>query len=364
MTDSALASRPDGAPEPGAAVPAFRFSTAEAPRSERVAAWRQAIGPLFDMDICDLTENRAFAATFTAYHFGGFLLCHSRVDGGRYTRSETRIQSDDLDHLLIHLVLGGAVVAVRPGAAIGLRAMDIGILDLAAPAALQIRCDEAISLILPRVAVPAAERQPGSLHGRVLDRRTATGAILARQMVALTIEAPRLRLPEAVPLGVAAAGVVATCLGLATAGVALPPVSVRRDLGRQVRAYIEDHLEAPELTPATIMRDLNLSRSQLYRQFEPWGGVRAYIRRRRLWRCLMALSHPVSADRRIGDIAYEHGFTDLEHFSRLFRQAFGLSPRAARAAARRGDASALAALAPGPEDGGTLARWIRTLAVG
>ncbi|MBB4266228.1 hypothetical protein [Roseospira visakhapatnamensis] len=48
------------------------------------------------------------------YRIGGFLLCQSRIDTGRYTRAATRLRRDGLDHMVLHLSLGGTV---RTGAA-------------------------------------------------------------------------------------------------------------------------------------------------------------------------------------------------------------------------------------------------------
>src|SRR3546814_14949123 len=104
------------------------------------------------------------------------------------------------------------------------------------------------------------------------------------------------------------------------------------------------------LTPDTIVSELLVSRSQLYRQFERLGGVQHYVRQRRLRQCLLALCNPLYAGQRIADIAYERGFSDEAHFSRLFRADFGISPRAARQAAARGDDAVRAALVPRPEE--------------
>jgi AraC-like DNA-binding protein len=56
------------------------------------------------------------------------------------------------------------------------------------------------------------------------------------------------------------------------------------------------------------------------------------------------------------------GFTDEAHFSRLFRQAFGLSPRAARSAARLGQGPELRKIVP-PE-GASFAHWVTGLGAG
>lgn len=51
------------------------------------------------------------------------------------------------------------------------------------------------------------------------------------------------------------------------------------------------------------------------------------VRARRLERCRQALSDSSQAHRTIGEIAYGWGFSDMTHFGRCFRTAYGLLPR-------------------------------------
>ncbi len=69
-----------------------------------------------------------------------------------------------------------------------------------------------------------------------------------------------------------------------------------------------------------------------------------FIRERRLERCREELSNPRLANRSIGEIAYAAGFADLAHFSRRFREAYGLSPSDYRRMAFAGDQATAAKL--------------------
>jgi acetamidase/formamidase len=52
-----------------------------------------------------------------------------------------------------------------------------------------------------------------------------------------------------------------------------------------------------------------------------------HLRERRLARAHADLESPLEAQRSISEIAYRYGFSDSAHFSRVFRQRFGLAPR-------------------------------------
>lgn len=347
-------------------TPVVRFTTAEVPQADRLPAWQRTIAALFDVAGLKVRAGRSFSAALTVYHFGGLLLCHSRSDAARYTRSAQRSRLDDLDHYLVHLPLQqDGIFAGGSGRCQRLRAMDVGVFDMALPASFLAGAGEAISLVVPRVALAARLQHPNHQHGRVLHRETAMSAVLSRHLLALYREAPQFRLHEAAALADAAIGLVALGLGFDTATAAVRPAAGRENLARRIRAHIEQNLHRETLTPDSIIRDLLISRSQLYRQFEQYGGVHHYLRRRRLRQCLLLICNPLHAGQRIADIAYERGFSDEAHFSRIFREAFGLSPRQARKAALRGDGGVLAALIPQPAvEAAPFAQWLHGLRAG
>jgi AraC-like DNA-binding protein len=351
--------------DPDGGIRTLNFATDPAAPADNFAAWRRTLGTVFDVEVSRATRAENFAATLTAYHFGLFLLCHSYIDSGRYRRADEKILQDDLDHYIVHLLIRGRVSFIRAQRGVGLRPRDIGILDLSRRAELRIYHEEAISLIFPRTALSLPLKNPDHRHGQVLSRTTPVASLLARQMETLDVEAPRLDTRQATALAAAVIELVATCISLGQEPDPDPPVVPKPDPNRQVRAYIEKNLHRETLTPTDIMKDLAISRSRLYRQFERFGGVQRYIRRRRLRRCFIILCNPRHADQRIAEIAYSMGFTDEAHFSRLFRHAFGMSPRAARTSTGWTDADHPAGAMPPPAAAPVpFAQWIEELIAG
>lgn len=76
---------------------------------------------------------------------------------------------------------------------------------------------------------------------------------------------------------------------------------------------------------------LGVSRSTLYRLFEPSGGVAASIRNRRHHRLCVALANATD-HRRTAERAHACGFTDQTQLTRIFRRAHGMTPLEYRAA--------------------------------
>jgi acetamidase/formamidase/AraC-like DNA-binding protein len=91
---------------------------------------------------------------------------------------------------------------------------------------------------------------------------------------------------------------------------------------------IERRLDDPELSPSRVAQAEGISERYLQKLFEGAGdNFTHYVRERRLQRAWADLSNPAEAQQSISEIAFRFGFSDSAHFSRTFRQRFGLSPR-------------------------------------
>jgi AraC-like DNA-binding protein len=341
---------------PGAAS-SFQFSTTG--KDAPFDAWRSLLAVLFDCTPAKESLPAAFDAELVVRHFGTFLLFRSFADGGRYRRSPARLAWDDLDHIAIScllsggVALGGPVRRLRPG--------DVSVVDLSSPVNFSLKAAEAMHLILPRTALPAAVVSVTPLPCRVFARDTAMGIFIRGLLEALSQASRYFNAVEVMALAPSFPELLGWCLGTA----ALPPTTAAKgDLGKRLRRFIEDNLNRPDLTSARLAREVGVSRSQLYRQFEASGGVETYIRRRRLRRSLQALSDPRRAHLRIGEIAYDMGFADEAHFSRLFRQTFGQSPRDMRTATQAANHQNLHSLPFPSGDGASFADWLLTLGTG
>ena len=63
---------------------------------------------------------------------------------------------------------------------------------------------------------------------------------------------------------------------------------------------------------------------------EEGDSVTRHVWSYRYEKCKAALSDPAQAHRTISDIAFGWGFSDMSHFSRIFRDRTGMSARAFR----------------------------------
>ncbi|HET6224184.1 MAG TPA: helix-turn-helix domain-containing protein, partial [Dongiaceae bacterium] len=136
--------------------------------------------------------------------------------------------------------------------------------------------------------------------------------------------------------------------------------AIDQTMRQRIQRHIATNLDSPALQAEALCTEFRISRSQLYRLFEPLGGVAHYIQEQRLTRACAELCNPAHDHRRIYEIAYALGFSSEAHFSRVFRATFGLSPSEVRARAQATRVDASRPETTGVANGG-YEDWVRQL---
>lgn len=101
------------------------------------------------------------------------------------------------------------------------------------------------------------------------------------------------------------------------------------------REILARDLRLPELSPARVARELGISLRQVHVLFEPTGlSFARTLTSMRLADASRMLAE--APERSVTDIAYLCGFDSIATFYRVFRAAYAMTPRDARAAAAQG----------------------------
>ncbi|MFQ5569815.1 MAG: helix-turn-helix transcriptional regulator [Rhodothermales bacterium] len=93
----------------------------------------------------------------------------------------------------------------------------------------------------------------------------------------------------------------------------------------RVRVAVEAHMANGNFGAAWLADEVGLSERQLRRKLKELTNLSTagYIRSMRLQRAAQLLEEQAGT---VSEVAYAVGFQDPKHFSRLFRQVFGVSP--------------------------------------
>lgn len=324
-------------------------STTDLPAAAQFAAWRAMRAPVLEALPGPGAED-GFVAITTAWRLGAFVVEHTLRPACGYRRTPAQIRRDSLDHWLIAVCRkgglrqrsGDTVTEIVPGAPFLFSMADPFESERSGPAV------DWLSLYLPRDAVPELEGALGAAaNGRLHGPMAQVLADLLEGLVeslpdVSTAEAPHLAAAmEALLRGACPEGVDTASRALVGAG----------QLAR-LRRLVRDNLGMATLGPDRLCRMAGVSRSQLYRLFEPLGGVARSIQRERLRWAFRRLADPTEP-RSIAAVAEAVGMFDPSTFSRAFRQEFGCPPGDVRAAARGGPGVPLPVRQPDPADSPT-----------
>lgn len=268
--------------------------------------------------------NGTLRTEVVAHRLPRVLVFDRRLAGVAHARDLRRVARDGFDHITLHLVLSGSMMLEVPDAIRRVETGSVALFDLTRPQRTWTDGARIVTASVARDRLDAAALDGLDLHGLVLGPGEAGLAIdFVRSLVA---HAPSLT-PD---LAGIATDSLCLMLGATLASLrdrsapAAAPLAAGRARAR-VRAYIEQHLGNRDLDAATIAAETGVSRSGLYRMFEPAGGVARYVQQQRVARLRRDLSRP-GDHRSVDELAAASGFASQSQAGRVFRSAFGIPP--------------------------------------
>jgi len=273
----------------------------------------------------DVTRGAGpFEAEVRAWRLEGLLLFERRVTGVVHART-ARAATDGFDHVVLSLVLSGRVVGGQDSGFAEAVAGEIYVTDTTRPSRTGFESAHVLTASVSREIIEAARGTTAGLHGRVL--KAPRNLILADFLRSLARNGDAIE-AEAQP-GLSRA-FIHILSSVEDRGVRASNEARRREYLRRdaVERMIVDNLADPALSVATLSRGTGMSRSALYRLFEDYGGVARLIQKRRLDGVRRALDDREPL--RLADMARTFGFADEFQLSRLFREAYEISPQAYR----------------------------------
>ena len=275
-----------------------------------------------------------YSASIKRRSFGDFVFTHIEADplAGKRTADDIK-QCDEAYFCLLYLERGTSMLEQGANEST-LSVGSIALWDSTRPAFFDARESlHQMSLLIPHdiatLALPGIE----DLCGMEVRGDMGMGALLMSHLRQLhanigTIE-PRDR------PAILRATVELTAAAFKPEREAMRGSAFRRALLSRVQEYIVANLGDPELGPQTVAAAFRFSPRYLHRLFAEFDmTVSEWIRRRRLMRARIDLESEGMDALSITQIAMKNGFSDSSHFSRTFRNEFGISPRGWRETGR------------------------------
>jgi AraC-like DNA-binding protein len=308
---------------------AWKFSTKAFPPAERASAWRDAMYRL-GLPVGDIAESEPPSASVTCLT-SPLGMEFALIDAGAQTISGRR--TDLPAAIWLAILLEGRTRIESDGQDQAMSAGDIafGPSGRAATLVMETPC-RLMFVRAPRVALDHRLIAVRGLKIGRLEADTGMIGVLSGLLTATARSLPNLTVDQLRPVELALTEFLAAALAESTLGDALSG-GVSPHLHR-ISQTIETLLPDPDLSLRRLAEVSGVSPRYIQKLFAAANDTFGhYLRTRRLERSRMDLSSPLCARLSISEICFRWGFNDSAHFSRAFRNQYGLSPREHRRAA-------------------------------
>lgn len=302
------------------------LSTDEVAPADRAPAWREWIFSHFGGLESDLYGDTEFDGHMAASHAGDVILTKLEANRHRVLRSPDLARRSDTGYLKIVAPWRGSADVEQQGRSANAR--DGGWVIYDTTGSYAIHNPERVEHLI--VMLPKAQMAERGVRLDQLMARHVGGASGISKVALETMRSTYQELPHMSDEAARGAGELImqlVRLSLLELSGQETAVTQREALRDRIRAHVASHLHDPRLSVDSISRALNCSRRHLYNAFaDDDETLGSYIQRQRLAACMRALRGDGAAARPITDIAMSCGFSNLSHFSRVFREHTGMSP--------------------------------------
>jgi acetamidase/formamidase/AraC-like DNA-binding protein len=307
----------------------LHFTTESYPEVDRLRAWGEALDRLGLRCDTPATGSRALHGTIKSRKStNGFEL----IALAAFAQT-LELKIDGSDSLVIVLHLDGSLTLVADGVRARVTGGDIVYASSREEARLTFASDfRAFVIRVPRSAINARLLTPFSLRAGRLPGEAGIGHVFSGFLRSIAESLDTLTLDELRPLELALAEfLIASLAGNDKEGSFSGLTPSQAAIFSRVCRTIEGNLADPELGLTSIAKDEHVSPRYLQKLFEAVGqNFSTYLRSRRLERCRAELVNPLYEKVSIADVCFRWGFNDAGHFSRVFREQYGASPRTFR----------------------------------
>lgn len=302
------------------------MNTDQVAAPERAGFWADCIHRLFCGLKSDLYGDTGFDGRMSTLHAGEVVLTRLEANRHRVMRSGSLARASDIAYLKIVAPYVGCAGVEQKGREAWVTPDQWSIYDTTDSYAVANPVHvEHLIVMLPKQRLVERGLSLEPLMARRLGGTGGVARLALETMRSAYRELPGMSETSARSVGDAITQFVhLSMLDLAGIGTA---TTQREALRERIKQHVSTHLGDPALSVDSIALALNCSRRQLYNAFsEEPDGVAGYVLRRRLEACRRSLDDPACAHRSITDIAFSFGFSNMAHFSRVFRSHLGLPP--------------------------------------
>ncbi len=295
-------------------------------QAERAESWERMLNESHLPWRVTSHPDDSLNASIAMRQFDGYRLIRCACGSVRGRRSINEIaRTEGRAMSLLHLRHGKEAITIADNE-IALQAGDLVLWDSERPMTFDVPARlEKLTLMFPYAALTSIFPNAEDYVGRVIPSRRGLSTLLTSYLSSIEQEMWTMSSEDLTAAMKPTMDLLATVLTMESR---LPRQSLRTITRTRIQQYIVDNLCDPALTPTRIAESNGITPRYLHLLFEDVGvSVSHWIRERRLERCKDDIARSPATGRSITEIAFDWGFNHPSHFSRTFKQQFGVAPR-------------------------------------
>lgn len=306
------------------------LSTSSVPPHERFAYWLDMICTVYVQLNCASPRDLGFFGNIDFGALGPLRLTRLSSSAQRIWRPLSDIRRETEDYFLVQVQRTGRGVVCQDERQAVLEPGDFAIYDCTRPYELHFDGShhDVSVLRVPRTCLENAVGSVNELTATTVHRQSTPASLLLSMLDPLHANIANVHPSAAGSMSDSVVSIVAAGLRSLPSANARRPSNLQAYHLERAKAYVRNHLREPGLTVNGIAEALSVSPGHLHRLFqnEPLP-LSKLIWKMRLEGCQRDLADVRYRERGICDIAFSWGFSDVTHFSRCFREHFGMPPR-------------------------------------
>lgn len=304
------------------------FDTSPIRPQRRFHAWREIMNDtFFPMHCVAKQDESAFNGEIEQVMVGPGTLYGIRSKSIHYGRDHEEIRHRQSDTCQLFLLREGTVRLTQQERQVVLKAGDMCLYDTNLPFFLDMP-DRYDSLVLQLPRTMMEVRLPGlhNLLARPINDSAGVARLLRHMLVDTSTLGSQGETLISARLGLPIMEVVALALESGFPQTEDHSIHRHTALLARLKSSIQDQLDNPKIDLQGIAAGIGISRRTMNRLFAREGSTPTHW----LWQQRLAASYQALSqgqNHSVTEVALAYGFTSLSHFSRSFRQAFGVSPK-------------------------------------
>ncbi|MDQ0746748.1 AraC-like DNA-binding protein [Streptomyces africanus] len=304
------------------------LSTASLSAADRSELWHHAVSRTFIPLDVQLLEEDPSPGRIVSNQLGSLRISQVQAGPQTVTRSR-RLIRDGKEHLILTLQQRGTAIKEQDGRQAWIGPGDFSLSDSSRPFRKTVQGDFSFtSFQFPRTDLRVSDEDLREVTATAFSGQEGSAALVAAYFARLAREAPGLDAFVGSQFAATALDLLALLINERCGRFASQAPEAAAATLVRVKDHILRHLADPGLSPPDIAAAHFMSVRYLHKLFQLEGvTVGEWIRTQRLERCRRDLLRSPALGYGVAAVARRWGFVSPSHFSRVFRAAYGVTPR-------------------------------------